>query len=82
MKKTISYMYLRAWDFVIYRDEFLRQTHINKAVSDNAPEDAVFFSTKENRWIHFSEISNKIMLREMNKIMKNPNRLLLSSEIE
>lgn len=76
----IDYLKLRAWDSVVYPDELLKAEHLKQARDMNAPEDAVFFDSINNRWVLYSEVTNKLMIKWMQKALQQPEKLLLQSE--
>ena len=76
----IDHLKLRAWDYVVYPDELLREAHLKQAREMNAPEDAVFFDNIRNRWVTYSEVTNPLMIKWMQKALQNPEKLLLQSE--
>ena len=76
----IDHLKLRAWDYVVYPDELLREEHLKQARDMNAPEDAVFFDNARNRWVTSSEVTNPLMIKWMQKALQHPEKLLLQSE--
>lgn len=76
----MDYVYLRAWDSVIYEDDYLKEKHLQEARENNAPQDAVFFDSANSRWVHFSEVTNTSMIKWVNKALKTPEKLRLESE--
>lgn len=76
----MDHVYLRAWDSVIYEDEYLKAQHLAEARDKNAPEDAVYFDANNNRWVTFSEVTNTSMIKWVNKALRDPEKLRLQCE--
>lgn len=76
----MDYLYLRAWDSVIYQDEYLKAQHLQEARDKNAPENAIYFDARNDRWVTFSEVTNTSMIKWVNKALKEPEKLRLESE--
>ena len=76
----MDYLYLRAWDSVIYTDDYLKEKHLAEAREQNAPEGAIYFDQQNNRWVLFSEVTNTSMITWVNKALKQPQKLLLPSD--
>ena len=76
----MDYIYLRAWDSVIYEDEYLKKKHLTEARERNAPEGAIYFDSQNERWVLFSEVTNSSMIRRVNQALKTPDKLLLQCE--
>ena len=79
----MDYLYLRAWDYVIYTDEVdehIKIKHLEEARELNAPEDAVYYDKQNNKWVLFSDVTNTSMMKWMNKALKQPEKLRLPND--
>lgn len=79
----MDYLYLRAWDYVIFTDEIdehIRIRNLQQARELNAPEDAVYYDQQNNRWVLFSDVTNTSMIKWINKTLKQPEKLRLLND--
>ena len=58
MKQTDKYLHVRAWGRLMGSYPSYVNGQVKKALRDNAPEDACFYSKVDKRWIKFSEIQS------------------------
>lgn len=77
----MDYLYMRAWDYAIHGDnDYIRSYHIKNARAKNAPQDAIFYSIIEDRWVLFEEVTNKYMIKYVNSALKKHSKLHLSCD--
>ena len=64
-----KYKYIVAWCTMIHGENtYFIDQYLKEAVENNAPEDAVFMK-KNKKWLTFPQVTNKITLRELDKIL-------------
>ncbi len=57
--KGKPYHYIVAWGLVMHSFGYYVSEQIVKARTQNAPEDAIYFSTESMRWVTFTDIKQR-----------------------
>ena len=71
MSESVDYVYIRAWEDWIGISYLTLEASLTLARETHAPENAVFYSSPESRWITFDEITNKVTLMNLKRILNS-----------